>query len=45
MGGLGGLGWGLGPESRVQGMAGGRKAVELLGVVGTDESTSPLALD
>lgn len=38
-------GWGLGPESRVQGMAGGRKAEELLGVVGTDESTSPLALD
>lgn len=26
-------------------MAGGRKAEELLGVVGTDESTSPLALD
>lgn len=26
-------------------MAGGRKAVQLLGVVGTDESTSPLALD
>lgn len=26
-------------------MAGGRKAEELLGVVGTDQSTSPLALD
>lgn len=40
-----GQGWGLGPESRVHGIAGWRKAEELLGVVGTDESTSPLALD
>lgn len=47
MGAQGVGGWGLGVGAAVQssGMAGGRKAVELLGVVGTDESTSPLALD
>lgn len=35
-------GWGRGP---VRGMAEGGRAEELLGVVGTDESTSPLAGD
>lgn len=40
-----GLGWGLGPGSGVRGMSGGGKAVEVLGVVGTGESTSPLAGD
>lgn len=47
MQGVGGRGLQLGVGAAVQStaMAGGRKAVELLGVVGTDESTSPLALD
>lgn len=40
--GLGVGGWGRGP---VRGMAEGGRAEELLGVVGTDESTSPLARD